>query len=730
MKSNIIYSALLCAVLPFMASCSEDELRTGTISLSSSDENVAIEDAVHATANIPAAGGAVSLSIESDGEWVLLHEEDTPWYEYSLEGNELTLSAGEIVSDYVRTSMIRVWDSQESWAYITVRQAGSEEAALDLDADSLNFPEWGGTAVVKVSSNKEWTVTGFENTGWLDVMVSGDSVVVSTSTNEVPDRMEAVLRFSNGTEVNSAVVELPVSQEPWTEAYLTLSQPEAAVPVSGGDLRLEITSNRPASAQSSASWLKAEVVDTVLVLVADKVEAGTEPAVVTVRTPDESPATATLTVTPYDDPMVLGYTIPTASDVEVYVPLSVSSDKPTNVYVDWGDGTSGVMYASGNGAFTRPGHVYESAGNYTVRVYGVCTSLMTGFGSEDWAKCLTSVDSWGSFRFSSVSYGLYYTGIKRLPDNTGEVMRDVSRYDAFLQSSDLEEIPSGMFSGTSASALSAVFRECVNLKTIPADLFDGAGNVTSVTAMFMGSGVEEIPAGLFAHLPNLKILTNVFAECGGIRSIPDGLFDYNTELQSVSGVFRNTAITEIPADLFARNSKIYQIYEVFYGCTGIKEIPQGLFDDVTGLMYGSGIFNGCVSLESVPSGLFAACTQLSDASYLFNGCTSLTAVPSDIFSGCTELSSVSCLFTGCTSLADVPVSLFDDNRKLSDVSGLFQGCSAVKGESPYTLVGDAKVHLYERENHPDQFSRISRFTSSFYGASGFDDYASVPDWWK
>lgn len=730
MKSHIIYSVLLYVVLAFIVSCTENRLQTNTISLSSSDENVIIEDAAHATVNIPAIGGSVSLSIEYDGEWILLHDNEDPWYEFSVDGNVLTLSAGEIVSDYVRTSMIRVWDSNFSWAYVTVCQSGSEEAALDIDVDSLNFPEWGGSAVVKVSSNKEWTITGYEDIGWLDVSVAGDSVLVSTSTNEVPERMMAVLRFSNGTEVNNATVDLPVFQEPWTEAYLTLSQPEAAIPVCGGSIRLDITSNRPAVASSSADWLKAEVVDSVLVLVAEKVDADTEPAEVTVSTPDDSPATATVTVTPYDDPMVLGYTIPEASDVEVYVPLSVSSDVSTNVYVDWGDGMSDVMYASGNGAFTRPGHVYESAGNYMVKIYGMCGSLMTGFGSENWAKCLTSVDSWGSFRFSSVNYGLYYTGVKKLPDNTAEVMRNVTKFDSFLQGSDLEEIPSAMFSGTSATTLSAVFRDCANLKTVPADLFDDAGNITSVTALFMGTGVEEIPAGLFDPLLKLRILTNVFAECYNITSIPEGIFDCNTELQSVSGVFRNTAVTEIPGSLLANNTKIYQIFEMFYGCTGIKEIPQGLFDNVAGLMYGSGIFSGCTSLQSVPSGLFSASSQLSDVSYLFEGCTSLKTVPSDMFSACTELSNVSYMFAGCTSLSDIPVSVFDTNRKISDVSGLFQGCSAVSGESPYTMVGEAKVHLYDRENYTDQFARISRFTYSFNGASGFDDYASVPDWWK
>ena len=728
---HIIYPALLCLSMSLvMVSCTEDEKPVeNTITLSSTDENVSVEDAAHATANIPPTGGTVSLNIESTAEWTLLHDAEEPWYEYSVDGNVLTLSAGEIVSNYQRTSMIRVWDSQASWAYITVNQIGSEAAVIELDADSLNFPEWGGRSVIRVSSNKEWTVTGYENAEWMEVSAAGDSVVVTTSANEVPERLSATLKFSCGTEINNTSIEIPVYQAPWTEAYLTLPQPLAAVPVDGGEVRLEITSNRPATAVSSASWLKAEVVDTVLVLTSDKVNAGTEPAVVIVSTPDKTPAKDTVTVTAFGDPMIIGFTIPSAG-IEVYPPIGAASERPTNVYIDWGDGTSGVMYAAGGGAYYRNEHVYESAGNYTVKIYGDTPVFMTGMGSETWAPYLTSIDSWGSFRFTNMNYGLYCSGVKKLPANTGEVMRGVKNFNSMFQGSALEEIPSGLFSGTSATSVQAVFRECANLKTIPADLFEGAENLTSVTAMFMGSGVEEIPAGLFDPLPNLRTLTNVFAECYNIKSIPAGIFAKNAELSSVSGVFRNTAITEISVDLFANNPKIYQVYEVFFGCTGITEIPQGLFNNLSGLMYANGIFNGCTSLTSVPSVLFADCPQLTEVSYLFNGCTSLETVPADMFSACSELTNISYLFTGCTSLSEVPVSIFDNNRKLNNVAGLFQGCSSITGESPYTMSGDAKVHLYERENHTDEFTRINRFTDSFDGAAGFTDYASVPDWWK
>ena len=173
---HIIYPALLCLSMSLvMVSCTEDEKPVeNTITLSFLQMRMCLWKMPRMRLpNIPPTGGTVSLNIESTAEWTLLHDAEEPWYEYSVDGNVLTLSAGEIVSNYQRTSMIRVWDSQASWAYITVNQIGSEAAVIELDADSLNFPEWGGRSVIRVSSNKEWTVTGYENAEWMEVSAAG-----------------------------------------------------------------------------------------------------------------------------------------------------------------------------------------------------------------------------------------------------------------------------------------------------------------------------------------------------------------------------------------------------------------------------------------------------------------------------------------------------------------------------------------------------------------------------
>ena len=57
------------------------------------------------------------------------------------------------------------------------------------------------------------------------------------------------------------------------------------------------------------------------------------------------------------------------------------------------------------------------------------------------------------------------------------------------------------------------------------------------------------------------------------------------------------------------------------------------------------------------------------------------------------------------------------------------GCKALTGESPYTIVNDAKVHLYERTSALG-FSTVSTKTDCFDGCTGLSDYGDMPTTWK
>ena len=63
---------------------------------------------------------------------------------------------------------------------------------------------------------------------------------------------------------------------------------------------------------------------------------------------------------------------------------------------------------------------------------------------------------------------------------------------------------------------------------------------------------------------------------------------------------------------------------------------------------------------------------------------------------------------------------------------MFKGCTGLTGESPYTMVDGVKVHLYERNDHLDIFTKIplKDAKGTFAECTGLSDYASMPDKYK
>ena len=95
-----------------------------------------------------------------------------------------------------------------------------------------------------------------------------------------------------------------------------------------------------------------------------------------------------------------------------------------------------------------------------------------------------------------------------------------------------------------------------------------------------------------------------------------------------------------------------------------------------------------------------------------------------------DLTSLANAFSGCSALKSIPKNLFANNRKVTDFSYTFTGCYALTGESPYTMIGDKKEHLYERANYPEHFTKLTVFWECFKNCTGLTDYAQIPTNWK
>lgn len=587
---KMTFSLLIAFIL---LSCQEKQTEKESIRLTALDEYTVVEsDGIHAQATILPTGSSTAISVESSAPWTLVSEEDNKWYSAVVEGDKILLSADEIVSDDERSSLLRVRVSERVWGYIMISQRGLEAASISADKDSVAFREWGGSMEVTINSNKTWRVANAEEIGWLKVSTEEEKMTVSAEANQEEKRLSAELMIVAGEGINCDTLMFPVSQSPWSQAYVVLPQPEIALPDVAGAVTLTVSSNRPLTAVSSEEWLKVSVEkDSILVLEALPGTSGAT-AQISLSTPDETPVTAQIDITRFSDPMIMEYTF----DSSVLTKVSVPMGSPANLYIDWGDGKSDLMYAAGNGAFTRPEHEYDEDRVYTVKVYGTVGAIMTG--GNGW-EYLTDLVSWGNLGFTSFNYGFQSAGIKSLPDNTGEVFKNVKSFNyAFKDCQKLEKLPSSMFCDTKAAQLQSTFWNCTSLKEIPSDLFEGASKIETITGIFMGcTSLEEIPEGLLDPLVNLNRCVNLFAECSSLRVIPASLFAKNTALTTLTGAFRNTAVTEIPAGLFDNNPLLSDIFQCFWQCQKLESIPVSLFDNTKKLRNINGLFEGCSSLK-------------------------------------------------------------------------------------------------------------------------------------
>ncbi|MGN1210998.1 MAG: hypothetical protein ACI4TM_04885 [Candidatus Cryptobacteroides sp.] len=690
MKHILYKAALLSAAAMFAFACS-DKIDTTSLSLSSGDANVTVsQDGMKADVVISPEGGKATIEIACSSAWRLIDDSSDAAFNVDIDGNTVTISADEIISDHEFTAMYRIVAGSSKWAYINVSQRGSALANLSLDKKKLSFPEWGGMREISVATNKDWHVEGADQYNWLNVEEDKENNIlkVTTSTNTAHEVLEASLSVVAGTDANNYKVSFNVTQDEWHEAYFSFPVEKATLPATGGQTSITVSSNRAWTAVADNDWIRIIKDDNILTIACDassELKTG-KVSLTTEAQEGETPYTAELDVRTADNPMILKFEIPENYTTKVSVPVMA----PFDVYLEWGDGTPGdIAASSANGAFTRPDHLYEAAGTYEVKVYGSCASMNArGCGG---IECMTEISDWGNLGVTNFYYAFSGSAIKSLPANTKDILAPATKIDfMFMDCTKLEEIPADIFANLELTNIQGVFRGCTSLTTIPANLFVGAEELTGMTAMFMGSGVETVPAELLYPLTGLTQILTMFDSCTGIKEVSENFFSKNTKLVRLRSIFYGTSISEIPENIFANNTELTECSSMF-GNTLIKTIPENLF-------------------AKMP-----------------------------------ELMSVESLFLGCTSLKSVPVSIFDNNFKLSTVSNAFALCTELEGESPYTIVKreaedgsgeivDVKVHLYERnaknaswERLYPEFDEISRwgFESCFGGCTKLTDYDQI-----
>ncbi len=254
-------------------------------------------------AEIPAAGGAPAVKLTSNRSWTLSIPSEAPWVTSSVKegvaGTELpvtfTVSTNDSFTPRSATVTFTQAESNKT-VQLEITQAAATPI-FTLDPTTVaEIPAAGGEPVVKLTSNRSWTLSIPSAATWVTSSVKEGvagtelPVTFTVSTNESFSPRSATVTF---TQVESnKTVQLEIKQAAATPIFTLDPTPLPEEPAAGGESVVKLTSNKPwtLSIPSEAPWVTSSVKEGV---------AGTElPVTFTVSTNDNfSPRSATVTFT-------------------------------------------------------------------------------------------------------------------------------------------------------------------------------------------------------------------------------------------------------------------------------------------------------------------------------------------------------------------------------------------------------------------------------------------------
>ena len=324
------------------------------------------------------------------------------------------------------------------------------------------------------------------------------------------------------------------------------------------------------------------------------------------------------------------------------------------------------------------------------------------------------------------------------PLNSG----DGGMFEQMFYNSGITSVPENIFGELTGDGAPSMFEQtffgCENLTTIDGPLF--SGTLTPAERMFYrtfyNTAITSIPANLFGTLNGdgaPSMFEGTFYVCENLTTIDGPLFSgtITPAERMFSWTFSNTAITEIPADLFAgiQGAPAESMFFSTFSRTAITEIPADLFAGIQGAPAVS-MFDGTFSrtaITEIPADLFAG-IQGAPARYMFSSTfsdTAITEIPADLFAGIRGAPAASMFyetFYRCSELQSIPENLFGNISGPAAI-GMFQitfaNCTSLTGPS-------ARINgQYLYEIWPD----VSNW-QTYRNATGLSDYDQIPDGWK
>ncbi len=218
-----------------------------------------------------------------------------------------------------------------------------------------------------------------------------------------------------------------------------------------------------------------------------------------------------------------------------------------------------------------------------------------------------------------------------------------------------------------------------SLTKIHPGALDDLPDVTTYAYAFSNcTALSALPAALFAGSPAVTTFAYVFSGCTSLAGIPADLFAENRSVTTYASAFRGcTALETVPAGLFDSAGQVTTFGELFYGCTRLNSLPEGLFSAAVSAVRFSSFCYNCTSLMTLPAGLFTGAVNAEDFSMAFANCTQLSALPAGLFHGLNRATTFYRTFLQCSALASLPSRLFADCVSVTSLGGTFRYCTAL-----------------------------------------------------
>lgn len=688
------------------------------------------EDGVAGDVLFKSKGGALAIDVLTNQDEWTYETSGEEWLDVRSDKYFLYLEADRNESAKSNTATIIISASNEKEKVsvtLTVSQNHSGVPEISLGQNDLRVKAHTGLENrIPVDTNDEdWT---FDCTcSWLLVEQQDGYIVLTADDNLTTKQRVAEIQVKAGDDTDW----LTVSQD--GTAYVSLSTHNVASDDEGAARTVTVTSNPELDwnlATDGSSWFTAAVEgNDIHVTIQPNAEGSQRLGSMTVMVGDEDNcATAKINVRQIGDDteeLIYEVLISEPDFVLTGAPVISSSSEGT-ITVDWGDGSQKETFQN-----SRPTHLYEKPGRYTIEMSGQAKSLEFGVeGARSYE--LQSIISWGKLGCTTAAdMCLGCSALKSIPNDVAGSFASVKSFlGAFSCCDSLEEIPSGLFRYAAAAKnfedcfsyctkISAIpeglFANCTaaedfsytfygtgsgevvttntltnfnevkgmvsrgRLTSIPAKLFANCKSVKQMDYVFGATAVTAIPEDIFASQANATIFTGAFSACVKLTDVPENFMSGAVSATDIKYMFAGCeSLKAFPAGAFLSNSAVTNLEYIFYK-TGFESLPGGMFEGLVNVKTIGAVFQDCVSLSELSPELFRGLTAAKSFKYCFSGCTSLRQVPSDLFAGLTNAYEFKSTFED-SALESIPADLFKDSRNYSsaDFSYMLAGCKNLK----------------------------------------------------